>query len=100
MNRIGKLLWKWKTNRMIGTGVFLLRLGNYDRALAKLEKAIKRDPENSMAWTGKGLTLAKLKRYHEAITAYEKALRLRPPPKEREQLQGLLKSAKENLKSS
>lgn len=99
MNRIVKLLWKWKTNRMIGTGVFLLRLGEYDKALAKLDKVIERDPESHMAWTGKGLTLAKLKRYHEAIEAYEKALRLGPPPKEREQLRGLLKGARENLKN-
>lgn len=98
MNLISEWFSKWKTNRMTGRGVFLLRLGHYDRALALLLKVIERDPENHMAWTAKGLTLAKQGKYKPAIEAYETALRLQPPEKEREQLKGLIKSAKESLK--
>ncbi len=83
---------------MTGRGVFLLRLGHYDRALGLLLKVIERDPENRMAWTAKGLTLAKQGRYKPALEAYEKALRLKPSEKELEQLTGLIKSAKEKLK--
>ena len=97
MNLIIEWFRRWKTNRMTGRGVFLLRLGHYDRALTLLLKVIERDPENRMAWTAKGLTLAKQGRYKPALQAYERALRLGPSEKELEQLTGLIKSAKEKL---
>lgn len=83
---------------MTGTGVVLLRLGHYDRALELLGRAIERDPDNHLAWTGKGLTLAKMGKNSLAVEAYEKALRLSPPEKERTQLLDLLKRAKEGNK--
>lgn len=98
MNIISEWFGRWKTNRMTGRGVFLLRLGHYDKALALLLKVIERDPENHMAWTAKGLTLAKQGKYKPALDAYERALRLQPPEKEREQLKGLIKTAKGKLK--
>ena len=97
MNLISEWFGRWKTNRMTGRGVFLLRVGHYDKALALLLKVIERDPESHMAWTAKGLTLAKQGKYKPALKAYETALRLKPPEKEREQLVGLIKSAKGKL---
>ena len=97
MKKIRDALIRWKTNRITGTGVTMLRTGKYEKAMMYLERAIERDPENQMAWTGKGLTFAKQKRYRKAIEAYEKALGLNPSEKEREQLLGLLKSAREKM---
>ncbi|MFZ7110703.1 MAG: tetratricopeptide repeat protein [Desulfatiglandales bacterium] len=87
----------WKTNRMIGRCVFLLSIGKYDRAMKQILKVIERDSENPMAWTAKGLTLAKLGKHKKAVEAYERALRLNPPDKEREQVTGFLKLAKEKI---
>lgn len=88
----------WKTNRMIGRCVFLLSIGQYDKAMKQVLKVIERDCENHMAWTAKGLTLAKLGKYKMAIEAYERALHLNPPDKDREQVMGFLKLAKERVK--
>ncbi len=95
MNIITAWLARWKTNRMTGRGVLLLRLGHYEKALELLLKVIERDPENHMAWTAKGLTLAKLGKHKTAVEAYEMGLRCGPPEKEREQLMGLLMTARE-----
>ena len=97
MNIITGWLARWKTNRMTGRGVFLLRLGHYDKALDLILKVIERDPENHMAWTAKGLALAKLGKHKKAIEAYETGLRCGPPDKERKLLTGLLKNEREKM---
>ena len=99
MKIIMDALRQWKTNRIIGTGIAMLRTGKYEKAMELLEKGIEREPRSQMAWTAKGLCFAKQKRYKKAIDAYEKALTLNPSDKEREQLHGLLESAKDKMPS-
>ena len=97
MKTIRDALTRWKTNRMVGRGIAMLTTGKYEKALKILEEAIERNPGNPLAWSAKGLTFAKQKRYEKAIAAYEKALTLNPSEKEREQLEGLLESAREKM---
>ncbi|MES3003500.1 MAG: tetratricopeptide repeat protein [Pseudomonadota bacterium] len=48
-------------------------------ALALLDAAVKRDPANAGAWTGRGDVLVELRQYEEALRSFEQALALTGP---------------------
>jgi len=52
--------------------------GDPQMGLLRYEQAIKREPRNADAWTGKGVALQQLERFREALEAYDRALSLKP----------------------
>ena len=54
----------------------LQETGNTDKAIAELEEATKKSPDNKRYWLQFGDLLSNLGRYEEAIDKYEKALAL------------------------
>jgi len=56
----------------------LQETGNTDKAIAELEEATKKSPDNKRYWLQFGDLLSNLGRYEEAIDKYEKALSLDP----------------------
>lgn len=63
----------------------LVTLGNaalisfkFVEAMQYYDKAIKINPRNAEAWSGKGTALANLKRSNEAISCYDKAIEVNP----------------------
>ena len=57
-------------------GERLIREGEYERALKRLNKAAELLPANAQVWNHIGLANHGLKKYPEAIRAYEQALRV------------------------
>jgi tetratricopeptide (TPR) repeat protein len=62
----------------LNEGSVLINLKRYEEALAACEQAIRLDPNDARAYTGKGLALRNLKRHEEALVAYDQAIRLDP----------------------
>ena len=76
-------------DELLAQALILNRNNKPQEALAKVEEAIKLDPNNADAWGAKGLLLRSMGRENEAIAAFSKALELRPderliPPSKRE----------------
>lgn len=63
---------------LLAQALLLNRNNKPQEALAKIEQAIKVDPNSADAWGAKGLLLRSLGRENEAIAAFTKALELRP----------------------
>ena len=64
------LFWK--------VGAFINELGYEEESLKSCEKALKIDPDNSIALFNKGVALGRLGRHEEALTVFNKALEIRP----------------------
>jgi eukaryotic-like serine/threonine-protein kinase len=64
--------------RLIREAKILNRFDKPIEALAKVEEALKLDPQNANAWEAKGLVLIKLQRENDAIASFEKAIELKP----------------------
>ncbi len=58
-------------------GLFLLRLGNYDKAKELFLKAVNLSPNNPYYWNNLGISQENLKEYNEALKSYQKALQLK-----------------------
>lgn len=73
---------------LLAQALLLNRNNKHQEALAKVEEAIKLEPDNADAWGVKGLLLRSIGREKDAITAFSKAMelrsenRLRPPLKQ------------------
>ncbi len=52
--------------------------GQYERAIAAYDQAIKHKPDYYEAWINRGITLNKLQRYTEALESYNRAIKLQP----------------------
>ena len=59
-------------------GTALLLIGKIDTAINALEKALKQDPQNALAWHSLGNAKTRKFAYDEAQYAYEKALEINP----------------------
>ncbi len=57
-------------------GVTLGKLERYEEALTSLDKAIKLNSNDSIAWENRGAALLQLERYEEALTSYNQAIDL------------------------
>lgn len=58
-------------------GVISAQTGNFDQALALIDKAIQIDSNNAVVWNNRGNTLRALNRPQAAIDSYEKAIALK-----------------------
>ncbi len=63
---------------LLAQAILLNRNDKPQEALAKIEEALKLEPNNADAWAAKGFSLAKLDRENEAIAAYDRALEIKP----------------------
>ncbi|WP_271251670.1 serine/threonine-protein kinase [Pseudanabaena sp. Chao 1811] len=63
---------------LLAQAILLNRNDKPQEALAKVEEALKLEPNNADAWAAKGFSLAKLDRENEAIAAYDRALEIKP----------------------
>ncbi len=59
-------------------GLKSVQAGDYERALASLQKAVQDDPRNADAWNYIGFSQRNLKRFDQSLTAYQKALEINP----------------------
>ena len=59
-------------------GVKAVQAGDYERALASLQKAVQDDPRNADAWNYIGFSQRNLKRFDQSLAAYRKALEINP----------------------
>ncbi len=59
-------------------GVKAARAGDYNAALARLEKAVEENARDANAWNYMGYSYRKLKQYDQALIAYRKALAIDP----------------------
>jgi len=63
---------------LLAQAILLTRNDKPQEALAKIEEALKLEPNNADAWAAKGFALAKLDRDREAIAAYDQAIAIKP----------------------
>jgi len=61
-----------------GKGTALLGAGNIVEALKYLNKAIKENPDNEMAWNNRGIALSRLGLEEAALKSYKEAIRANP----------------------
>ena len=61
-----------------GLGICLGYLQNDELAVEKFEQAVRRGPEEAVAWAGLGSSLVKLRRTGEGITKLQRAIALAP----------------------
>ncbi len=59
-------------------GVKAVQAGDYQRALALLQKVVQADPRNADAWNHIGFSHRKLQQFDPSLTAYQKALAINP----------------------
>jgi len=59
-------------------GVNAVKAGDYQRALAPLQKAVQADPRNADAWNYIGFSQRNLQHFDESLAAYQKALAINP----------------------
>lgn len=59
-------------------GTALLGMGNVVEALRYLNKAIRENPDNEMAWNNRGIALSRLGLEDAALKSYEKAIEANP----------------------
>lgn len=57
-------------------GLYHLRAGEFEKAIASLDKALEKNPKSAGAYRYKGSALQSLKRYKEAIDAYNSSYSL------------------------
>jgi len=53
------------------------KLGKYDEAIKRYDKAIEIKPDYYVAWTNRGNSLNEIKKYKDAIESYNKAIELK-----------------------
>ena len=58
--------------------VELAEAGQYDEALALVNKGIRLDANNANSWYNKGIILFKMCRYHEALNSFAQAADIDP----------------------
>ncbi len=58
--------------------VELAESGQYDEALALVNKGIKLDSNNANSWYNKGIILFKMGRYHDALNSFAQAADIDP----------------------
>src|SRR6476659_7302221 len=56
----------------------LIKRGEYERALAAAEEAVKQDPKSADVWYARGEANGHLRKHDEAIKDFNKALELDP----------------------
>lgn len=59
-------------------GVKAVQSGDYQRALALLQKVVEADQRNADAWNYVGFSYRKLQQFDQSLAAYQKALALNP----------------------
>jgi tetratricopeptide (TPR) repeat protein len=59
-------------------GVKAVQAGDYQRALALLQKVVQAEPRNADAWNYVGFSHRKLKQFDQSLAAYQKALAINP----------------------
>ncbi len=59
-------------------GVRAVQAGDYQRALALLQKVVQAEPRNADAWNYIGFSHRKLKQFDQSLPAYQKALAINP----------------------
>jgi tetratricopeptide (TPR) repeat protein len=59
-------------------GVKAVKAGDYQRALALLQKVVQGEPRNADAWNYVGFSHRKLKQFDQSLAAYQKALAINP----------------------
>ena len=59
-------------------GVKAVQAGDYQRALASLQKTVQADPRNADAWNYIGFSQRNLQHFDESLAAYQKALTINP----------------------
>ena len=59
-------------------GVKAVKAGDYQRALALLQKVVQAEPRNADAWNYVGFSHRKLKQFDQSLAAYQKALAINP----------------------
>ncbi len=59
-------------------GVKAVQAGDYQRALALLQKVVQAEPRNADAWNNVGFSHRKLKQFDQSLAAYQKALAINP----------------------
>lgn len=79
---------------LLAQALILNRNNKSQEALAKVEEAIKLEPNNADAWGAKGLLLRSMGREKDAIAAFSKAMELRPEDRLRPPLKQELPSKK------
>ena len=62
--------------KLLNSGIFFLKKGNYDRAIKKFERAAKIDPSIAGVWMNLGIGYRGKKMYPKAIECFERALSL------------------------
>jgi tetratricopeptide (TPR) repeat protein len=53
-------------------------LGDFEGAIASLDKALEIKPDYHEAWNNRGVALGNLGRFEDAIASYDKALEIKP----------------------
>jgi tetratricopeptide (TPR) repeat protein len=59
-------------------GVKAVQAGDYQRALAPLQRVVQTDPRNADAWNYIGFSQRNLQHFDESLAAYQKALAINP----------------------
>ena len=59
-------------------GVKAVKAGDFQRALALLQKVVQAEPRNADAWNYVGFSHRKLKQFDQSLAAYQKALAIDP----------------------
>ncbi len=59
-------------------GVKAVQAGDYQRALASLQKVVQADPRNADAWNYIGFSQRNLQHFDDSLAAYQKALAINP----------------------
>jgi tetratricopeptide (TPR) repeat protein len=59
-------------------GFELLEAGDFERAIASFDQALKIKPDLYKAWYDRGIALRKLGRFEEVIVSYDKAIEFKP----------------------
>lgn len=59
-------------------GVKAVKAGDFQRALALLQKVVQGEPRNADAWNYVGFSHRKLKQFDQSLAAYQKALAINP----------------------
>ena len=72
------LLYSFIHRDQFAEGKRLHELNRFEEALASFDMAIKHDPTNLNAFTGRGLCLAELNRLDEALASYDMAIKQDP----------------------
>ena len=66
------------TRELWNKAVELAESGQYDEALALVNKGIRLDANNANSWYNKGIILFKMGRYHEALNSFAQAADIDP----------------------